>query len=76
MVDLATWRTLFYPLEWMFRFLSVRGDLAGYLNISPPARRIRLLRETVGVFVVAVLQVWVLLRFAWEQQDIPVVSQG
>jgi hypothetical protein len=31
---------------------------------------------TVGVFLTAVLQVWVLLRFARDRQDAPVMSNG
>ena len=77
MADLATWRTLLYPVEWMFRFFigAMLIWLATWIYPHPLGVLVYCVM-TVGVFVAAVLQVWVLLRFTWEQQDVPAVSHG
>ncbi len=77
MVDLATWRTLLYPFEWVFRFFI--GAMLIWLAtwVYPhPLGVLVYCAMVVGVLVGAALQVWVLLRFTWEQQDVPAVSHG
>lgn len=77
MVDLATWRTLLYPVEWMFRFFIGAGVIwtATWMHPNPLGVFVYCVM-TVGVFLTAVLQVWVLLRFARDRQDAPVMSNG